>query len=193
MKLRKLVFATNNINKVEEVKAKVGKYYYIISLDELGEDVDIPEIGNTLEENAMIKASYVWNKYTSNCIADDTGLEVSALNNAPGVYSARYAGDNKDFRANIEKLLKELDGIEDRSARFRTVIALIKDGKKFLFEGIVEGQITKEARGNGGFGYDSVFQPIGYDKTFAELTLEEKNEISHRARALDQLVLFLRK
>lgn len=193
MKLRKLIFATNNENKVEEVKSKIGKYYYILSLKDLGDDEDIPETGDTLQDNAMLKAEYVWNKYTASCIADDTGLEVQALNNAPGVYSARYAGEHKSSQDNIDKLLNELEGIDNRSAQFKTVIALIKDGKKYLFEGTVDGTITKEPRGTGGFGYDSVFQPSGFDKTFAEMTLEDKNQISHRARAIEQLVLFLKK
>lgn len=193
MSIRKIVFSTNNEHKLEEVKSKIGKYYQIISLKDLGDETDIPETGDTLEENALIKANYLFNKYGYNCIADDTGLEVAALNNAPGVYSARYAGEQKNSEDNITKLLAELKDKEDRSARFRTVIALIKDGKRILFEGSVEGTITEERRGNSGFGYDSVFQPNGYNKTFAELTLEEKNTISHRAKAVDQLVLFLRK
>jgi len=193
MSNRKIVFSTNNEHKLEEVKSKIGKYYQIISLKDLGDDTDIPETGDTLEENALIKANYLYNKYGYNCISDDTGLEVTVLNNAPGVYSARYAGEQKSSEDNITKLLTELKGKKDRSARFRTVIALIKEGKKILFEGIVEGTITEERRGNSGFGYDSIFQPNGYNKTFAELTLDEKNTISHRARAVDQLVLFLRK
>lgn len=193
MKNRKLVFATNNEHKVEEVKAKVGQYFQVITLKDLGDDTDIPETGDTLEENALIKANYLYNKYRYDCIADDTGLEVKALNNAPGVYSARYAGEQKSAQDNINKLLFELKEKDDRSARFRTVIALIKDGKKFLFEGIVDGSITTQEFGNSGFGYDPVFKPEGYDKTLAELGLEEKNKISHRARAIEQLVLFLRK
>ena len=193
MSIRKIVFSTNNEHKIEEVKSKIGKYYQIISLKDLGDDTDIPEIGSTLEENALIKANYLFDRYGYNCIADDTGLEVKALDNAPGVYSARYAGEQKNSEDNITKLLSELKDKKDRSTRFRTVIALIKDGKRMLFEGSVEGTITEERRGNSGFGYDSVFQPEGYNKTFAELTLEEKNTISHRAKAIDQLVLFLRK
>lgn len=193
MSIRKIVFSTNNEHKLEEVRSKIGKYYQIVSLKDLGDNTDIPETGETLEENALIKANYLYQKYGYNCISDDTGLEVTALNNAPGVYSARYAGEQKNSEDNITKLLAELKGKIDRSARFRTVIALIKDGKKYLFEGIVEGTITEERRGNSGFGYDSVFQPTGYDKTFAELTLEEKNTISHRAKAIEQLILFLRK
>lgn len=193
MKIRKLVFSTNNEHKLEEVRAKIGKYYQLLSLKDLGDDVDIPEIGETLEENAMIKANYIWEKYGYNCIADDTGLEVKALNNAPGVYSARYAGEQKKSEDNVIKLLNELKGVENREARFRTILALIIDGKKYLFEGKVEGSITQLAKGDSGFGYDPVFQPKGYDKTFAELTLNEKNKISHRAKALEELVMFLRK
>jgi XTP/dITP diphosphohydrolase len=193
MKIRKLVFSTNNEHKLEEVRAKIGKYYQVLSLKDLGDNTDIPETGDTLEENAMIKADYLWKTYGYNCIADDTGLEVEALNNAPGVYSARYAGEHKSSEDNVTKLLHELEGKENRKARFRTVIALIIDGKRYLFEGKVEGTITTSPRGTSGFGYDPVFQPEGYNKTFAELTLDDKNEISHRAKAVDQLVLFLRK
>lgn len=193
MKMRKLVFSTNNEHKLEEVRAKLSKYYQIISLKDLGDNTDVSETGNTLEENAMIKANYLWDTYHLNCFADDTGLEVEALDNAPGVYSARYAGEQKSSEDNVVKLLKELEGKENRRARFRTVIALIMDGKRYLFQGTVEGIITTSPKGTSGFGYDPVFQPDGYDKTFAELTLEDKNSISHRAKAVEQLVLFLRK
>lgn len=193
MKMRKLVFSTNNEHKLEEVRAKLGKYYQVISLKDLGDDTDVPETGDTLDENAMIKADYLWNTYQLNCFADDTGLEVEALDNAPGVYSARYAGEHKSSEDNVAKLLKELEGKENRRARFRTVIALIMGGKRYLFEGKIEGVITTAPKGTSGFGYDPVFQADGYDKTFAELTLEDKNNISHRAKAVEQLVLFLRK
>ncbi len=193
MKMRKLVFSTNNEHKLEEVRAKLGKYYQVISLKDLGDDTDVPETGDTIEENAMIKADYLWNTYQLNCFADDTGLEVEALDNAPGVYSARYAGEHKSSEDNVAKLLKELEGKENRRARFRTVIALIMGGKRYLFEGKIEGVITTAPKGTSGFGYDPVFQADGYDKTFAELTLEDKNNISHRAKAVEQLVLFLRK
>ena len=193
MKMRKLVFSTNNEHKLEEVRAKLGKYYQVISLKDLGDDTDVPETGDTLEENAMIKADYLWNTYQLNCFADDTGLEVEALDNAPGVYSARYAGEHKSSEDNVAKLLKELEGKENRRARFRTVIALIMGGKRYLFEGKIEGVITTAPKGTSGFGYDPVFQADGYNKTFAELTLEDKNNISHRAKAVEQLVLFLRK
>ena len=192
-KPRKLVFSTNNEHKLEEVKAILEPYYQILSLKDISDDTDIPETGETLEDNALIKANYLWDTYHTNCFADDTGLEVEALNNAPGVYSARYAGEQKSSTDNVAKLLKELEGKENRNAQFRTVIALIIDGKKYVFEGKIKGVITTSARGNSGFGYDPVFQPEGYDKTFAELTLADKNEISHRARAVEQLALFLRK
>lgn len=192
-KPRKLVFSTNNEHKLEEVKAILEPYYQILSLKDIGDDTDIPETGETLEDNALIKANYLWDTYHTNCFADDTGLEVEALNNAPGVYSARYAGEQKSSTDNVAKLLKELEGKENRNAQFRTVIALIIDGKKYVFEGKIKGVITTSARGNSGFGYDPVFQPEGYDKTFAELTFADKNEISHRARAVEQLALFLRK
>lgn len=192
-KPRKLVFSTNNEHKLEEVKAILEPYYQILSLKDIGDDTDIPETGETLEDNALIKANYLWDTYHTNCFADDTGLEVEALNNAPGVYSARYAGEQKSSTDNVAKLLKELEGKENRNAQFRTVIALIIDGKKYVFEGKIKGVITTSARGNSGFGYDPVFQPEGYDKTFAELILADKNEISHRARAVEQLALFLRK
>lgn len=192
-KPRKLVFSTNNEHKLEEVKAILEPYYQILSMKDIGDDTDIPETGETLEDNALIKANYLWDTYHTNCFADDTGLEVEALNNAPGVYSARYAGEQKSSTDNVAKLLKELEGKENRNAQFRTVIALIIDGKKYVFEGKIKGVITTSARGDSGFGYDPVFQPEGYDKTFAELTLADKNEISHRARAVEQLALFLRK
>lgn len=192
-KPRKLIFSTNNEHKLEEVKAILEPYYQILSLKEIGDDTDIPETGDTLEDNALIKANYLWNTYHMNCFADDTGLEVEALDNAPGVYSARYAGEQKSSEDNVAKLLKELEGKENRKARFRTVIALIIEGKRYIFEGRIEGVITTSPKGNSGFGYDPVFQPDGYDKTFAELTLADKNEISHRARAVQQLALFLRK
>lgn len=190
---KKLVFSTNNEHKLEEVKSILEPYYQILSLKDLDDYTDIPETGETLEDNAIIKAQYLWNKYHMNCIADDTGLEVEALDNAPGVYSARYAGEQKNSEDNVMKLLSELACKQNRNARFRTVIALILDGKQYVFEGKVKGLITENKRGNSGFGYDPIFQPDGYSKTFAELPLSEKNKISHRAKAIEQLVLFLRK
>jgi XTP/dITP diphosphohydrolase len=186
-----LVFATNNRHKREEVQNILGNTYRIVSLADIHCCEDIPETGHTLEENALIKAEYVWNKYGLDCFADDTGLEVKSLNNAPGVYSARYAGEQKSSDDNIDRILRELDTKTDRSARFRTVVALILEGKKYLFEGKVDGQIIREKRGDGGFGYDPVFVPNGWEKTFAELGNELKNTISHRAVAINQLKVFL--
>ncbi|MEN9918957.1 MAG: hypothetical protein RL662_1393 [Bacteroidota bacterium] len=191
--MQKLIFSTNNEHKLEEVRAILGLHYNILSLKDIGDDTDIPETGNTLEDNAMLKADYLWNKYGYNCFSDDTGLEVEALNNAPGVYSARYGGEQKSASDNVNKLLKELKGLTNRNARFRTVIALILNGKKYLFEGIVNGSITNEPDGETGFGYDPIFKPDGYDQTFAQLGLDIKNEISHRAIAIKELALFLRK
>lgn len=187
----KLVFATNNKNKLEEVKKVVKDTFEILSLEEIGCHEEIEEPGETLEENAFIKARYVKEKYGYDCFGDDTGLEVEALNGAPGVYSARYGGGDHDSEANIEKLLGTLDGVENRKARFRTVIALILEGKEYQFDGIVEGEIINEKRGTFGFGYDPVFSPEGLSKTFAELGAEVKADISHRARATKALCKFL--
>ena len=187
----KLVFATNNLHKLEEVRAIVGDCRKIVSLDAIGCREDIPETAPTLEGNALLKARFVNEQYECDCFADDTGLEVKALNNAPGVYSARYAGESKDPAANRKKLLRELDDKTDRSARFRTIIALIQKEEEYLFEGVVEGEIIREERGTGGFGYDSLFVPRGYTKTFAELGTEIKNTVSHRAEAVNQLKHFL--
>lgn len=188
----KLIFATNNSNKVKEIRSLLAdKGYEIISLKEAGIDIDIPEPYDTLHENASAKSGTIYKMTGINCFSEDTGLEVAALNGEPGVKSARYAGENKSFEANIDKLLLKLSGKDDRSARFRTVISLIIDGKETLFEGICEGHITLERKGNGGFGYDPVFQPKGYYITFAEMSLEEKAAISHRGRATVKLVTFL--
>ena len=186
-----LVFATNNPHKLEEVRAILGSSRCILSLDDIGCREDIPETAPTLEGNALLKARFVHKHYGYDCFADDTGLEVRALDNAPGVYSARYAGDSKDPAANRKKLLRELDDKVDRSARFRTVIAFIQDGKEYLFEGTVEGEIIREERGTAGFGYDSLFVPCAYTKTFAELGMEVKNIISHRAKAVNHFKDFL--
>ena len=186
-----LVFATNNPHKLEEVRAILGDQRRILSLDDIGCREDIPETAPTLEGNALLKARFVNKQYGYDCFADDTGLEVKALDNAPGVYSARYAGNSKDPAANREKLLRELEEKTDRSARFRTVIALIRAGEEYLFEGIVEGEIIREERGETGFGYDSLFVPQSYIKTFAELGTEVKNVISHRAKAVNRLKHFL--
>ncbi|MDU1892193.1 MAG: non-canonical purine NTP diphosphatase [Dysgonomonas sp.] len=188
---RKLVFATNNAHKLEEVREVVGNNFEILSLKDIECFEDIEEPGETLEENALIKARYVKEKYGYDCFGDDTGLEVEALNGAPGVYSARYAGDGHDAKANMNKLLKELDGISNRKAQFRSVIALILDGKEYLFEGKIEGQIITDERGTAGFGYDPVFMPDGYNETFAQLGNEVKNNISHRALAVKALCKFL--
>lgn len=186
-----LVFATNNKHKVREISDLLDDNFRILGLADLNITEDIPEEAETLEENALFKARYVHDKTGKNVFADDTGLEVDALGGAPGVYSARYAGENKSFDDNIEKLLREMNGANDRNARFRTVIALILDGTEYLFEGTVEGEITRERRGAGGFGYDPVFLATGYERTFAEIPLSEKNKISHRAMAMRQLLDFL--
>ena len=189
--MEKIVFATNNTHKLEEVQAILDNRVAILSLNEIQCFEDIPETGSTLEANALQKARFVQNKYAFNCFADDTGLEVKLLNNAPGVYSARYAGEERDSEANMSKVLAELKDKNDRSARFRTVIALILNGKEYLFEGVVNGHLIEEKRGITGFGYDPIFVPEGYDKTFAELGSEIKNAISHRAMATNKLKTFL--
>ena len=199
----KIVFATNNQHKLSEIRSILGDSIEVLSLKEIGCDVDIPETGKTLEENALQKAQYVYDHYHMDCFADDTGLEVDALDGAPGVYSARYAGEGHDSEANMTKLLKELGENNNRKARFRTVITFIQ--KKNVcpcgctsikevhqFEGIVEGEIIRERRGGEGFGYDPIFQPEGYDQTFAELGMDIKNHISHRARAVAKLCEFLK-
>jgi XTP/dITP diphosphohydrolase len=188
---KKLVFATNNKHKLEEIRAILSRSYQIVSLGEIGCSEDIPETAGTLEGNALLKAQYIKTHYGYDCFADDTGLEVKALNNAPGVYSARYAGESKDPKANMRKVLRELENQSDRSARFRTVIALILGEKEYLFEGIAEGKLIREARGNAGFGYDPVFVPDGYTETFAEMGADMKNTISHRAKAVEKLKEFL--
>ena len=186
----RIVFATNNKNKLAEIREMLaGSGIEVLSLADIGCHDDIPETADTLEGNALQKARYISDKYRMNCFADDTGLEVDALGGAPGVYSARYAGgEGHDSEANMAKLLAELEGKNDRRARFRTVVALITDGGEQLFDGIVTGCITEERRGGEGFGYDPIFRPDGYDKTFAELGHEVKNKISHRARAVAKLV-----
>lgn len=188
----KLVFATNNKHKLDEVR-KITSHHpvEIVSLAEINCFDDIPETADTLEGNALQKAHYIQEKFGLNCFADDTGLEVEALNNAPGVYSARYAGPGHDSEANMKKLLHEMEGMENRKARFRTVIALVWNGKTYTFEGIVNGTITTTKRGENGFGYDPIFIPEGYDQTFAELGDNIKNQISHRAKAVEKLDEFL--
>ena len=192
MMKRKLVFATNNAHKLEEVAAILGDQVELLSLNDIGCQTDIPETAETLEGNALLKSSYIYKNYHLDCFADDTGFEVEALNGAPGVYSARYAGgEGHDAQANMLKLLHELDGKENRKAQFRTAISLILDGKEYLFEGVIKGEIIKEKRGDSGFGYDPVFMPEGYDRTFAELGNDIKNQISHRALAVQKLCEFL--
>lgn len=192
--MRKIVFATNNPNKIREIKEILGTNFEVVSLSEIGCHDDIPETGSTLEANAIQKAQYVHSRYGIDCFADDTGLEVSALGGAPGVHSARYAvGTDHNSEANMQRLLTELEGVTDRSARFRTVIALILDGKQYTFEGIVQGRIDTQKHGNGGFGYDPLFIPEGYTESFAALGEDIKNRISHRARAVAKLAEFLKK
>lgn len=186
-----LLFATNNQHKLFEIRNALGNGMEITGLQEAGIYEDIPETGDTLEANALIKATYIFSNYQKNCFADDTGLEIEALNGRPGVYSARYAGEGCNFEDNINKVLAEMQNKENRRARFRCVIALILDGKEVFFEGIVKGIIIPSKRGLAGFGYDPIFQPEGYTTTFAEMTLEEKNKISHRGIAVKKLVDFL--
>ena len=189
----KLVFASNNKNKIKEIQALVPNIIQIVSLEEIGCIEDIPETADTIEGNAILKANYVTEKYGFDCFADDTGLEVDALNGAPGVYSARYAGEQKDANDNMDKLLSELKDKSNRKANFKTVIALNLNGKQNLFTGIINGKIIEEKIGTNGFGYDPIFVADGYEKTFAELTMEEKSTISHRGIAVKELILFLQK
>ena len=189
----KLVFASNNKNKIQEIQALVPNIIQIVSLEEIGCIEDIPETADTIEGNAILKANYVTEKYGYDCFADDTGLEVDALNGAPGVYSARYAGEQKDANDNMDKLLSELKDESNRKANFKTVIALNLNGKQNLFTGIINGKIIEEKIGTNGFGYDPIFVADGFDKTFAELSMEEKSTISHRGIAVKELILFLQK
>jgi XTP/dITP diphosphohydrolase len=188
-----IVFATNNQNKLKEVQAQLPDEIKLISLKDIGCYEDIPETQKTIEGNAIQKANYIKMKYNKDCFADDTGLEVMALNGAPGVHSARYAGPEKNSKKNIEKLLSSLEKTANRSAQFKTVIALHYKGELIQFEGICEGKITRTAKGSGGFGYDPIFKPSVKDKTFAELTLKEKNEIGHRGIAVAKLIAFFNK
>lgn len=191
---KRLVFATNNAHKLEEIRAILGNSIEILSLADIHCHADIPETADTLECNARQKSRYVYEHYGLDCFADDTGLEVESLGGAPGVYSARYAdGQGHDSQANMNKLLKEMEEKNDRKAQFRTIISLIEKGEERQFEGIVKGQITREKRGESGFGYDPIFQPDGYETTFAELGSDIKNRISHRARAVAALCDYLRK
>ncbi len=189
--MNRIVFATNNHHKLEEIRKITGERYQILSLRDINCNEEIEETGNTLEENAIIKARYIKERYGLNCFADDTGLEVAALNGEPGVHSSRYAGDTCDPIDNMNKLISALKDIDNRSAQFRTVIALIIDNKEYLFDGVVKGKIIDAKRGDAGFGYDPIFVPVGYNKTFAELGNDLKNRISHRAIATEKLVSFL--
>ncbi len=190
--MKKIVFATNNKHKLDEIRKILSDKFEIVSLHDIGCDVDIPETGDTLKDNALMKAEYVKQHYGLDCFADDTGLEVEALDGAPGVHSARYAeGTDHDSEANMDKLLGKLGNNNNRKARFRTVIALLFNGETHLFDGIVNGNIISERHGTEGFGYDPIFVPDGYEQTFAELGMEIKNQISHRARAVNKLAVFL--
>jgi XTP/dITP diphosphohydrolase len=188
----KIVFATNNPNKIIEIQSMLPDSIQIISLESIGCHEEIPETADTIEGNAMQKANYVLEKYGYDCFADDTGLEVEALNNEPGVFSARYAGEHRNSDDNMNKLLFELENKSNRNAQFKTVICLNFKGKQYLFTGIASGEITKQKIGTGGFGYDPIFQPEGYQHTFAEISLAEKNIISHRGKATQLLINFLK-
>lgn len=191
--MEELVIATNNQHKVEEIRRALGNKIKLISLKDLGSREEIPEDGTTLKENAYQKAKYVWDKYKKNCFADDTGLMVDALDGAPGVYSARYAGEHCSFDDNIDLLLENMEGKTNRNAYFATVICLIQDGEPVYFEGKCEGCILTERYGRGGFGYDPIFMPKGYGESFAEISMEEKNKISHRGKATEKLIKHLLK
>jgi len=188
-----LIIASHNENKILEFKNKLGKKIFLKSLREIGFNDDIPENENTIEKNAIFKSNFIYKKYNCNVFSDDTGLEIEALNNEPGVRSARYSGEEKNSFKNIKLVLKKLDGISNRKARFKTVISLIIDDKNYCFEGVVNGTIIDEPKGEMGFGYDSIFVANNMRRTFAELTLEEKNKISHRAIASNKLIDFINK
>ena len=188
--MKKLIFATHNPNKLAEIKSTV-KTFEVVGLKEMGIVEDIAETGSTLEENALIKSQYIYQKTGLDCFADDNGLEVDALNGKPGVYSSRYAGEQSTAEANMQKLLSELKNQKIRTARFRTVISLILHGKKYFFEGEVKGEILHQKTGKDGFGYDPIFKPLGYDQSFAQMTIAQKNEISHRGIAVKKLIHFL--
>lgn len=189
----KLVFATHNHNKAKEIQAIMPEGIEIVTLDEIQCNEEIPETENTLEGNAKLKAQYIVDQFNMNCFADDTGLEIEALNGEPGVYSARYAGESRDSNANMDLVLSKLEGKENRNAQFRTAIALFWEGKMYLFEGIVKGRIIENKRGNDGFGYDPIFEPENCGRTYAEMNLAEKSQVSHRARAVNQMIEFLKK
>ncbi len=189
--LMKLIFATNNKNKIKEIKPFLTDSIKLFSLEDINCFEDIPETSNTITGNALQKAQYVYDKYGHNCFADDTGLEIESLNNAPGIYSARYAGEQKSAENNMKKVLAELNNNPNRNAQFKTVIALIINGEEILFEGIAKGKITTIKSGSEGFGYDPIFKPEGFDITFSEMSLAEKNKISHRGKAVRQLTYYL--
>jgi len=189
--MQQLVFATNNQHKLEEVSAKIKGRFELLSLEDIGCTDDIEETGTTFSENASIKSHYIYQKYQLNCFGDDSGLEIDALNSEPGVYSARYAGEHGNHAANMSKVLQNLNNEKNRKARFRTVISLIWNGEEHFFDGTVEGSIRTELSGTEGFGYDPIFEPEGYNITFAEMSMDQKNSISHRARAVDKLIDFL--
>ena len=190
--MKKLVFATNNDHKLRELKQILPNDFELLSLNDIGCTDDIPETGPTLETNTSQKSYYIWERYGMNCFADDTGLEIEALLNEPGVYSARYAGEERSARANMLKVLEKLNNKTNRKARFRCVISLVIDGVEKQFEGIVEGQILTEEHGEAGFGYDPIFMPDGYNLSFAQMGAADKNRISHRGRAVEKLIEYLR-
>lgn len=191
--LKELVFATNNAHKIEEVAQAVGSQFKILSLKDISCEDEIEETGNTFKENASIKTHYINQKFKLDCFGDDSGLEIEVLNGAPGVFSARYAGKHGNHEANIELVLNQMEGVGNRQAQFKTVISLIWKGQEYWFEGVVPGTIRTEPFGNCGFGYDPIFQPDGFQVTFAEMPLQEKNSISHRGKAISQLIEFLKK
>ena len=190
MKVKKIVFATGNPNKLKEIKSAINSFE-IVGLKDLGITEEIPETGDTLKKNALQKAKYVYDKTGLDCFSDDTGLEIEAINNRPGVYSAMYAGPDCNAEKNMQKVLEKLGETPNRNAQFKTVIALILEGKEFFFEGVVKGEILKEKTGKDGFGYDPIFRPLWYKESFAEMSIAQKNEISHRGLAVKKLVKFL--
>ena len=187
----KILFVTSNKNKALEIQKLIPEGFEILTLNDIDLQEDIPETSNTIEENAVQKTNFIVENFGINCFADDTGVEIEALNGEPGVYSARYAGEEKDSNKNMELVLKKMEGFSNRKARFKTVISLSLDNKSYLFEGIVEGNIRKDKIGNLGFGYDPIFEPENIGRTFAEMTIEEKNNISHRGRAFEKMIHFL--
>ena len=190
MKVKKIVFATGNPNKLKEIKSAI-KSFEIVGLKDLGITEEIPETGDTLKKNALQKAKYVYDKTGLDCFSDDTGLEIEAINNRPGVYSAMYAGSDCNAEDNMRKVLEELGETTNRTAQFKTIISLILQGKEYFFEGVVKGEILKDKTGKDGFGYDPIFRPLGYKESFAEMSIAQKNEISHRGLAVKKLVEFL--